>query len=479
MKRATVGVWLNYATTAVFQVAFAINYGGGTAASVFILTFSLVLFIGGIPTACTQALLVPRLLTQGGQINRKTLAFVGVSIASTAVLMVAVAATASGTSPAIASIAHLPARNLLSALPAGCLFMFFNVVAMQIMFCLLALGRRFGPAAAPVFPSLAGTLAMLMTDDLSPARLLLAMTLGASIEIVFLAALIPRPVALGAAPLPGIAKLSVFTGLQFVFIAALPFVDRLLAGLDDPSGVAHFNYASRSLGIAQQLLIGGAILAVLGRWSSMASRLAYPALHRAISRTFVAGLIVLASAAAVGLVLAEPLTKLIYQHGEFSATDTAAVAGLIALALPGFLAEGLSSILSQALLATRRSWAAIALGICNVVLRVAFAVSLAVPFGVKGVAVAYSISTVVVLAIQITVLQRRGQLSITTYLGRARLVTCAVLTIGASVGLHRLTWGNPWIRAAALTIGLLLVYRVPAAAVLRDRREEISTGGLT
>ena len=61
MIRATVGVWVNYATTAAFQIVFALRYGSGTEASVFVIVFGVAIAVGGVIAVSVQSVIVPRL----------------------------------------------------------------------------------------------------------------------------------------------------------------------------------------------------------------------------------------------------------------------------------------------------------------------------------------------------------------------------------------------------------------------------------
>lgn len=66
MAKSTAGTWVNYATTALFQVLFARAFGSSPAASAYALTFAIAVGIGAVFVGTSQVVYLPRLLARDG-----------------------------------------------------------------------------------------------------------------------------------------------------------------------------------------------------------------------------------------------------------------------------------------------------------------------------------------------------------------------------------------------------------------------------
>jgi putative peptidoglycan lipid II flippase len=114
----------------------------------------------------------------------------------------------------------------------------------------------------------------------------------------------------------------------------------------------------------------------------------------------------LVPASVVTAVLAEPLTRLIYQRGAFTADQTPAVAACLAALTLGLTFNGTMLMLNRTFFSLQDNWVptAIALGnlFINAVLDVAFA-----PLGIWGIALATSVVNIAGTAALLIVLRRR------------------------------------------------------------------------
>lgn len=434
MRSATYGVWINYGSTAIFQIVFASAFGGGQKAASYVLAFSLVLFIGSIFVSCTQTLVVPRLLASTGAVNCQAIRFVLVTTAIALAALTATLVAAPGISHLLAPRAGIGIGVFQPALRMACVFMIINVLASQVLYCLLVLGRRFGPAAAPTLPSLAGIAALLSFHSCSVVQLFAFMTLGSLAELLLLAYLWPRGARWSAVPLDGLTRLTVMTALQSSLLAALPFIDRFVASLHGADGVAQFNYALRGLALAQQLLVGGIVLTGLGHWSALAARHELQRVSAAVCRTVSGAFVLLTSAAATGVWLALPLVRLVYQRGAFTAADSTAVAHIVTLGALGFATEGIGLVVSQALVSLRCNAEVIAIGFGNAALRIPIAVLLGDLYGPGGVALAYSVASGASLAVQLFILSKRIDLRTGSFLSWRRVLVVSGLLISLVVG---------------------------------------------
>jgi putative peptidoglycan lipid II flippase len=145
-------------------------------------------------------------------------------------------------------------------------------------------------------------------------------------------------------------------------------------------------------------------------------------------------LLLLIPAAAAVLVLSVPMTRLVYQRGEFDAAQTHLVAQALfwfAFSLPF---NGIYLLLTRTFFSLQRPWVPTAVAGSNLVVDVIFSFALYSPFGVGGVVAATVIATVSSVIAQTVILRRQlhgldlGRLLETT----ARVLFAAALLAGVS-----------------------------------------------
>jgi putative peptidoglycan lipid II flippase len=151
-------------------------------------------------------------------------------------------------------------------------------------------------------------------------------------------------------------------------------------------------------------------------------------------------LLLLIPAAAAVLVLSVPMTRLVYQRGEFDAAQTHLVAQALfwfAFSLPF---NGLYLMLTRTFFSLQRPWVPTAVAASNLVVDIIFSFAFYSPFGVGGVVAATVIATVSSVVAQAVILRRQLQ-----GLDLTRLIDTAVRVIAASAllaGVSYLVWHN-------------------------------------
>ena len=98
-------------------------------------------------------------------------------------------------------------------------------------------------------------------------------------------------------------------------------------------------------------------------------------------------LLLLIPSAVIMAVLAVPITRLVYQRGEFDAAATSLVSDAMfwwAFSLP---AQGASLLLSRTFFALQRPWVTTALSGANLVINAAVSLALYKPFGISGIVI--------------------------------------------------------------------------------------------
>lgn len=187
--------------------------------------------------------------------------------------------------------------------------------------------------------------------------------------------------------------LAVMLGIQ-TLQSSIPLVDQFFAVGLDPGSLAVFSYALRIAALATTL-------AALALPRVLLPALASIAHDRELSRRFVAKWSMLLlfggmGTAAVVSMWSEPIVRIVFERGSFSASDTIAVAQVLEIIiwqLPFYL---LTVLYSQHQFANRRYFFVAAVSCAILVLKITSAAALVKAFGLNGLAVA----GVLVLAVQ-------------------------------------------------------------------------------
>jgi putative peptidoglycan lipid II flippase len=169
----------------------------------------------------------------------------------------------------------------------------------------------------------------------------------------------------------------------------------------------------------------------------------------------------LVPASVVSAVLAEPITRLIYQRGAFTPEQTPVVAGALAAFALGLTFNGMMLMLIRAFFSLQSNWIPTLVALGNLALNAALAVAFS-PLGVWGIPLATGVVNVVGSATLLVVLRRRV---VRIDLGRVadsfwRVVVAAALAGGAAFAF----W-YPIDDAVGRDLGGQLAALLPALAV--------------
>jgi len=234
-----------------------------------------------------------------------------------------------------------------------------------------------------------------------------------------------------------------------------------------------------------------------GMFSVAVATVLFPALSRLANKRDYDGLrrltctgtrqiyLLLIPCAACTLVLAEPITRLVYERGEFDAESTALVAEALfwfSFSLPF---AGANLLLTRTFFSLRRPWLPTGLGAATLLLNAAVAFALYQPFGIAGIVFATAVASAAMTFGQSRYLRRElgGSLE-----GRAtldavtRILLASTLLAAVAYGLYlvldplcgRSLAGQVVSVGGALTAGLaayaytVLALRVPEAQQIRD-----------
>jgi putative peptidoglycan lipid II flippase len=149
-------------------------------------------------------------------------------------------------------------------------------------------------------------------------------------------------------------------------------------------------------------------------------------------------LLLLVPAAAAVLVLSEPMTRLVYQRGEFDAAQTDLVATALfwfSFSLPF---NGLFLLLTRTFFSLQRPWVPTAISGANLAITAIVALALYAPFGIGGIVAATVVATAGSVLAQSIILRRQlGGIELRRFLESAVRVTIAAALLA---GVSYLVW---------------------------------------
>jgi putative peptidoglycan lipid II flippase len=210
-----------------------------------------------------------------------------------------------------------------------------------------------------------------------------------------------------------------------------------------------------------------------GMFSVAIATVLFPALSRYAARRDLDGLraltangmrqifLLLIPAAAATLALATPITRLIYQHGQFGAGSTDLVSSALfwfSFSLPF---SGVNLLLTRTFFSLQKPWITTGIAALNLTVNVGVSVALYGPFGIPGIVIGTAVSSAVMTLAQMHFLRRElhGRLEVRRTLAvTAQVTAAAALLAGAAYivwyGLDRaLGEGVP---AQILSVGIAL-----------------------
>jgi putative peptidoglycan lipid II flippase len=256
------------------------------------------------------------------------------------------------------------------------------------------------------------------------------------------------------------------------------FVNTVLATGEGTGAVSWLDFAFRLM----YLPIGLFGVAIATAATPAVSRMVAEANFGAIRSTLAGGIglmLLLNVPATLGLiVLAHPIVSVIFEHGSFTADDTAATAAALQLYAIGLVGYSIVRIVSPTFYALQRSRIPVMVSAGSVVVNVALNLALVRIMGYRGLALGTSITALVNASVQLWLLKREiggieGTRVASTF---ARVAVAALVMAGAAWGANELLTGvlpgqglvRQTVRLTA-SIGTALAVLAAAAQLLRIR----------
>jgi putative peptidoglycan lipid II flippase len=278
-----------------------------------------------------------------------------------------------------------------------------------------------------------------------------------------------------------VLMLPVTLGLGLINFNSLINYD--LAGYVSDRGPRAIDAAFRIYMLPQGMFSVAIATVLFPQLSRLAARLDLPGLRATIGNGLRLIFLMLLPAAAATAVLATPMVRLVYQRGEFNASDTELVATALfwfSFSLPF---SGVNLLLTRSFFSLQRPWAVTYLSVANLVVNIVVSIAL-LPFGIGGVVAGTAIADLALAIAQYYYLKRDldGQLELgdTIEATVGMLIAAAWFGITAWVSWEALDWvfgrslvGQIISVGGALAVGatvytyIVLAMRLPEAEQLR------------
>jgi putative peptidoglycan lipid II flippase len=198
--------------------------------------------------------------------------------------------------------------------------------------------------------------------------------------------------------------LPVTLGLGLINFGAL--IDSTLGSLISQDAPRAIDAAFRIYMLPQGIFSVAIATVLFPALSRLAARRDYDGLRALCANGVRLIFLLLLPAAAATTVLAEPITRLVYQRGAFGPESTALVSSALfwfSFSLPF---SGVNLLLTRTFFSLQRPWATTALAAVNITVNIGVSVALYGPFGVPGIVIGTAISSAVMAAAQTYWLRR-------------------------------------------------------------------------
>ncbi len=197
--------------------------------------------------------------------------------------------------------------------------------------------------------------------------------------------------------------LPVTLGLGLINFNAL--INYYLAGFASESGPRAIESAFRLYMLPQGMFSVAIATVLFPQLSRLAARRDLPGMRHTVGNGLRLIFLMLLPAAAATIVLAEPITRLIYQRGDFNAADTQLVATALfwfSFSLPF---SGINLLLTRSFFSLQRPWAVTWLSVGNLVVNIGASVAL-LPLGIGGIVAGTAIADLALAVAQYHYLRR-------------------------------------------------------------------------
>ncbi len=252
-----------------------------------------------------------------------------------------------------------------------------------------------------------------------------------------------------------ILMLPVTIGLGLINFNQL--ISSLLASEVNDQGPRAIDAAFRIYMLPQGMFSVAIATVLFPALSRLAARRDYDDLRSLVGTGTRQILLLLIPSAVACLVLAEPITRLIYQRGEFTSESTTLVSEALFWFQFSLPFAGVNLLLTRTFFSLQKPWTPTALAVGSLTINVAVALALYHPFGIPGIVVATAVASAFMSFAQGWAL--RGQLSGRLEGGETGRTTLKILAASAALGVtsYAVWWGLDEVLGVSLVAQILSV----------------------
>lgn len=217
------------------------------------------------------------------------------------------------------------------------------------------------------------------------------------------------------------------------------FVSTILATGEGTGAMSWLNYAFRIMYLPIGLFGVSVASAAMPTLSAQAGRHDHAAMRDTVSKAL-RMMLMLNVPATFGLIaLAEPIVRLIFQRGAFTATDTTAVGAALACYAPGLVGYSAVKVASPTFYALKDSRTPVIVSFATVALNVGMSLALVGVMSYQGLALATAVTAITNACILLWLLSRRigGLDSRRVAVAFAKTVIVSLVMAGAAWFVHR------------------------------------------
>ncbi len=186
-----------------------------------------------------------------------------------------------------------------------------------------------------------------------------------------------------------------------------PLLQRSLATFFPAGDLSRLNYASRLAALPNTIFTTSLALVLLPILAQQVATNRLAAADEGLGRALRVTTFFLTPAVAGLAIYSIPIVRLIFQRGQFSATDSVLTGQVMAILALGAIPLGLSTILHDAFFSRTALWTLLWLGALNTVLTLVLMIVLQQILGVYGLALAFSVGQLFYLLILIGIYRMR------------------------------------------------------------------------
>ncbi|MDR1460084.1 MAG: murein biosynthesis integral membrane protein MurJ [Campylobacteraceae bacterium] len=170
------------------------------------------------------------------------------------------------------------------------------------------------------------------------------------------------------------------------------FIDTWLASFLAAGSISYLYYANRIFQLPLALFAIALSVGIFPRITKLIKKNDESEAIKLLTKGFWFLTFLLSISALGGILLCEPIIKILFEHGSFNSNDTIICAKVLSMYLLGLVPFGLSRIFSLWLFAQQRQKEAAMISAVSLGIGVLFSFALVYPFGVVGLSLANSIS---------------------------------------------------------------------------------------